>query len=62
MKKDVTKWAKKFDQVKHIPNDDSSGVKCGKYGALLGNNYATISMPICKECNDIYYGGRMFFL
>ncbi len=52
MKKDVTKWAKKFDQVKHVPTDDSSGVKCGKYGALLGNNYATMSMPICKECND----------
>ena len=50
MKTDVTKWAKKFDQVKHIPTDDYRGVRCGKYGALLGNNYATDSMPICEEC------------
>ena len=51
MKQDVTKWAKKFDQVKHIPTNDSRGVECGKYGALLGNNYATESMLICEECS-----------
>ena len=51
MKQDVTKWAKKFDQVKHIPTND--GVECGKYGALLGNNYATENMPICQECSWI---------
>jgi len=50
MKQDVTKWAKKFDQVKHIPTDDCRGVRCGKYGALLGNNHASMSMPICEEC------------
>ncbi len=51
MNKDATKWAKKFDQVKHIPTNDSRGVECGKYGALLGNNYATESMPICQKCS-----------
>ncbi len=53
MNKDATKWAKKFDQVKHIPTNDSRGVECGKYGALLGNNYATESMPICQECSHV---------
>ena len=50
VKRDCSKWAKKFDEVKHIPTEDYMGVKCGKYGALLGNNYATNKMDICPEC------------
>ncbi len=45
-------WAKKFDKEKHITHKRGvgGGVLCDKYGALLGNNYATDVMPVCKEC------------
>lgn len=47
-------WAKKLDRFAHIPDDKSTqtggGVMCGKYGALLGNNYAADHVKVCKEC------------
>jgi hypothetical protein len=50
--KDRLHWAKKFDRVKHITHRRGvgGGVLCNKYGALLGNNYATQNMPVCQEC------------
>jgi hypothetical protein len=51
-KKDTLHWAKKYDEVKHITHHNTmgGGVLCDKYGALLGNNYATTDMPICLAC------------
>lgn len=50
-------WAKKSDVVKHIIDRDSKqtggGVICGKYGALLGNNYAYDNLLTCPECLKI---------
>lgn len=43
-------WAKKFDEVAHIVIDNEYSVHCRKYGALLGNNYANDTMPICSKC------------
>jgi hypothetical protein len=53
--RDYKNWAKKFDSEKHITHHNSigGGVLCGKYGALLGNNYATMNMPICPECKRV---------
>ena len=49
-------WAKKFDEVAHIVNPASEntgvGVYCGKYGALLGNNYAPGLTEICPICEQ----------
>lgn len=57
MERDYSRWAKKFDTVAHITfarEQDNGftnyGVECGKYGALLGNNYATKDMETCPEC------------
>lgn len=48
-------WAKRLDTVLHIPDKQSTntggGVLCGRYGALLGNNYAPYLKPVfCPEC------------
>jgi len=46
-------WAKKFTE-NHIPNRNAQnvggGVYCGKFGALLGNNYATSERELCEDC------------
>ena len=54
MTRDYSRWAKKFDEVAHITHNREvgGGVECGKFGALLGNNYATKEMPTCKDCQD----------
>lgn len=51
---DYSHWAKKFDKHKHITTKDENGygVKCGAYGALLGNNYATKGMAVCPACKN----------
>lgn len=61
-KKDLSKhplgrfsfWAKRSDNVSHIVDNDSKqvggGVLCGKYGALLGNNYQDDLPELCEEC------------
>jgi hypothetical protein len=43
-------WAKKFDTHAHIATVKPYGVLCGKYGALLGNNYAEYLYDVCPEC------------
>lgn len=48
-KPDYKFWAKKFDTFKHIYST-SDGTLCRSVAYCLGNNYATIGMPICKEC------------
>lgn len=52
--KGVFYWAKRSDEFGHISDKDSKqvggGVLCGKYGALLGNNYASRMELICPEC------------
>ncbi|MDA7514187.1 hypothetical protein N8508_00200 [bacterium] len=59
IKRDCSHWAKKFDKVKHIPRLRIGGsVECGKYGALLGNNYSTNVMPICPDCIKAKKGGK----
>jgi len=51
---DPSRWSKSFDEVGHIYDKDSTniggGVMCGKYGALLGNNYCTANMDTCPDC------------
>lgn len=48
-------WAKKYDSAKHIAEFKTVGgyVLCGKYGALLGNNYANENLPVCEKCQQI---------
>jgi hypothetical protein len=43
-------WAKRLDHSAHIPTKNPYGVECGKYGALLGNNYAGDHVQVCPEC------------
>ncbi len=43
-------WAKKSDNVVHIVKKGESAVHCGKYGALLGNNYAPYITEVCPDC------------
>lgn len=51
---DNTRWAKKFDTVAHIyDNNGHNGTLCGSVSACLGNNYATKEMETCKECLKI---------
>tara|TARA_R110002020_G_scaffold99711_8_gene236431 strand:+ start:537 stop:722 length:186 start_codon:yes stop_codon:yes gene_type:complete len=54
MTRDYSRWAKKFDEVAHLTHNRQvgGGVECGKFGALLGSNYATKEMPTCKACQD----------
>lgn len=52
MTRDYSRWAKKFDEVAHLTHNREvgGGVECGKFGALLGNNYATKEMATCQDC------------
>jgi seryl-tRNA synthetase len=48
MNRDFSRWAKKFDKYAHLYS--GSKVACGKWGACLGNNYATTDMETCPDC------------
>lgn len=52
--KGVSFWAKRFDEFAHIVKKDATnvggGVYCGKFGALLGSNYASDLTHVCPEC------------
>jgi hypothetical protein len=47
-------WAKWFDTNAHIVKIDSNNVGgevyCGRFGAFLGNNYASYFTYVCPEC------------
>jgi hypothetical protein len=55
--KEYSYWAKRTDEAKHMIDYDSKGVGgsvlCGKYGALLGNNYAHYLDKVCPKCLEI---------
>lgn len=42
-------WAKKFDTQACITTKDNRTL-CGKYNALLGNNYASRLNQVCDDC------------
>jgi hypothetical protein len=46
-------WAKKFDTVSCIIKKDANETVCGKYKALLGNNYANQIDKVCPDCEKI---------
>ncbi len=48
----VSFWAKKFDKVACITSDVPGEYRtlCGKYNALLGNNYAPYIEDVCPNC------------
>jgi hypothetical protein len=55
-------WAKKFDEVIHIPalkkpEEFSKGTLCGSVAFMLGNNYApyNVENPICPTCLKLAY-------
>ena len=50
--RDCSRWAKKFDEVAHLYDNDG-GVLCGSVSACLGNNYATKEMETCKTCEEM---------
>lgn len=56
MDRDYSRWAKKFDDVAHIYNDNGHGTMCGSVAACLGNNYATTDMKTCPKCQEIKQG------
>lgn len=47
-------WAKSSDEYAHIQDDSDRDnrykVFCGKYNAMLGNNYAVTCRYFCPEC------------
>lgn len=47
-------WAKRLDTYAHIVKIDSNNVGgevyCGRFGALLGNNYASDLTYVCPDC------------
>lgn len=58
-------WGKRSDKVVHVPDylgNIGGGVYCGKYGALLGNNYAPDLLAqdakICPDCLKQYFGTK----
>ena len=51
-------WAKRLDTHVHIA--ENGKVLCGRYSAMLGNNYApdlaenNVVVPVCPACLGIY--------